>query len=73
MNPTNLYIFTAIIATGIYDLFCVYFTGPGKKFKQFPSISIAIASIGPKAPWVYFVIGVACGHLFFNMCQVECG
>lgn len=57
MEPTAIVITTVIIVTGIWELYA-FFTGRARVFSR------VLQSAGIHSPWVAFVIGFLCGHIF---------
>lgn len=65
MTTTAVVVTALIIIAGIYDaVMCLFF---GLQY----SISQLMVDLGFRAPFIPFVIGVICGHLFSYMRQSE--
>lgn len=59
-DKTRLIIFIGIIALGIWDLYCVFFSTDSW------TVSQVMVSIGMTSPFVVFVMGLCVGHFFFR-------
>ena len=59
-DKTRLIIFIGIIALGIWDLFCVFFS------VDTLTVSQVMFDIGVTSPFVVFVMGMCIGHFFFR-------
>ena len=59
-DKTRLIIFIGIIALGIWDLFCVFFS------VDTLTVSQVMVDIGVTNPFVVFVMGMCIGHFFFR-------
>ena len=59
-DKTRLIIFIGIIALGIWDLFCVFFS------VDTSTVSQVMVDIGVTNPFVVFVMGMCIGHFFFR-------
>ena len=60
MSTVALVFFILVIATGIFDLYCVVFGGGVGPISAF-----VVGTLGVKAPWIFFVVGCVVGHLVF--------
>lgn len=61
MDTTELVIFTALLAVGLYDAYVVFTKGVGS------SVSRAMERLGFKSPLAVFVVGAVIGHFWFGM------
>ncbi len=59
-DKTRLIIFIGIIALGIWDLFCVFFSVTTL------TVSQVMVDIGMTSPFVVFVSGMCVGHFWFR-------
>jgi hypothetical protein len=58
MTKTSLIVTGAVITLGIYDLYAVAVGGVGTSISQF------MQGAGFQSPFIIFVIGYICGHMF---------
>jgi hypothetical protein len=66
MNRVGLVVFIGLLASALVDLGFVVFGGVNGTVSSF-----VVGVVGPKAPWVFFVVGVVAGHLFFPMQKID--
>jgi hypothetical protein len=62
MNRAALVVFILLIVSGLIDLGFVVFGGVNGTISAF-----VVGVVGVKAPWVFFCVGLICGHLLFPM------
>lgn len=65
MDTTELVIFSALLAIGLYDAYVVFTKGVGS------SISRAMERLGMRSQLAVFVVGAIIGHFWFGL-KPEC-